>query len=74
MRTVFFKNKPKIIATSSIAGPKESNGSISGYIETTLDDDMYGENTFEKAETKMLFKVFEKTIQNAKSCALNFSF
>ncbi len=66
MRTVFFKNKPKIIATSSIAGPKESNGSIAGYIETTLDDDMYGENTFEKAETKMLFKVFEKTIQNAK--------
>ncbi len=65
MQTVFFKNEPRIIATSSIAGPKESNGSISDYIETKLNDDMYGEKTFEKAETKMLFKVFEKTMFNA---------
>ena len=33
-RTIYFKNKPCIIATSSIAGPKESQGSIAKYIET----------------------------------------
>lgn len=65
MRTVYFKNKPVIVATSTIAGPKESEGSIGKFIETKLDDDMFGENTFEKAETKMLYTVFSNVIKNA---------
>ncbi|MBO5067956.1 MAG: stage V sporulation protein AD, partial [Clostridia bacterium] len=48
-RTIYFKNKPVIIGASSIAGPKESAGSISNYIDVKLKDDMYGEDTFEKA-------------------------
>ena len=48
-RTIYFKNHPKIIATSTVAGPKESNGSINKYFEVKLNDDMFGENTFEKA-------------------------
>lgn len=65
-RTIFFKNKPTIIATSSIAGPKESEGSISSYIETKLSDDMYDEQTFEKAESRMLYTVIKNSIINAK--------
>ena len=49
MRTVYFKNKPKIIATSTIAGPKECSGSIGKFFDTKLDDDMYGETSYEKA-------------------------
>ena len=62
-RTIYFKNHPKIIATSTIAGPKESNGSISNYFEVKLDDDMFGEDTFEKAETKMLYTVIKNAIK-----------
>ena len=54
MRTVYFKNKPKIIATSTIAGPKECSGSIGKFFDTKLDDDMYGETSYEKAESRML--------------------
>lgn len=64
-RTICFNNKPVIIGASSIAGPKESEGSIGKFIETTLNDDMYGEDTFEKAESKMLFTAIKKAVDNA---------
>ena len=68
-RTIFFKNKPKIIGTSSIAGPKESKGSLKEFIETKLSDDMYGEKTFEKAESRMLFTAIKNSIINSKKTA-----
>lgn len=64
-RTIIFKNKPVIIGTSTIAGPKESEGSIAKYIETKLKDDMYDEETFEKAESRMLFTAIKNSIINA---------
>ena len=64
-RTIYFDNKPVIVGASSIAGPKESEGSIGKFIETTLNDDMYGEDTFEKAESKMLFTAIKKAVDNA---------
>lgn len=64
-RTIYFKNKPVIIGTSSIAGPKESGGGLGKYIETKLDDDMFGEDTFEKAESKMLYSVLKNSILNS---------
>lgn len=61
-RTIFFKNKPTIIGVSTIGGPKESNGCIGNYIDVKLNDDMYGEDTFEKAESKMLYSVIKNAI------------
>lgn len=65
-RTIFFNNKPKIIGNSAIAGPKESNGSIKDYIQNKLKDDMFGEKTFEKAESKMLYTAIKDSFFNAK--------
>ncbi|MDE7087705.1 MAG: stage V sporulation protein AD [Clostridia bacterium] len=64
-RTVTFKNQPRIIATSSVAGPKECTGIIGEYVETALNDDTFGESTFEKAECKMLSTVIDGVIKNA---------
>ena len=64
-RTIYYKNRPVIIGASSIAGPKESSGSIAKYIETKLKDDMYSVETFEKAECRMLFTVIKNSIINA---------
>ncbi len=66
IRTLYFNNKPCIFATSSIAGPKESEGSINKYIETKLNDDMFGEDTFEKAEIKILRTAIQNCIKNSK--------
>ncbi len=64
-QTIYFKNAPRIVATSTIAGTKECAGIIGRYVETALSDDMYGESTFEKAECKMLSHVIDGAIANA---------
>ena len=64
-QTIYFKNQPRIIATSTIAGPKECEGIIGRYVETALADDMFGESTYEKAECKMLSTVIDGAITNA---------
>lgn len=67
-RTIYFKNHPRIIGASSVAGPKESNGSIAKYFEVKLQDDMYGEETFERAESRILFTAIKNAIKNANKC------
>lgn len=65
MQTVFFKSQPKIIATGTVAGPKECAGVVGMYVDKTLSDDMFGESTYEKAECKMLTYAIRRTIENA---------
>ena len=64
--TIIFKNKPKIIATGTIAGPKECKGVVGKYVDKALSDDTFGESTYEKAECKMLSFAIAKAIENAK--------
>ncbi|MBO4251528.1 MAG: stage V sporulation protein AD [Clostridia bacterium] len=65
MRTMYFKNNPSILATSSIGGPKETTGALGKYIEIKGEDDTFGETTYEKAEKQMLYTVIKNSIQNA---------
>ncbi len=65
MQTIFFKNKPKIIATGTIAGPKECQGAVGNCVDKALADDMFEENTYEKAECKMLSYAISQAIKNA---------
>ena len=65
MNTIFFKNKPRIIATGTIAGPKECSGVVGKYVDKALNEDMFGESTYEKAECKMLAYAIAKAIENA---------
>lgn len=66
MRTFVFKNKPIVSAVASVAGPKESNGSIGKFFDIKLDSDMCGEQTFEKAESKILYTALKTCIKNSK--------
>ena len=66
MNTIFFKNKPRIIATGTIAGPKESEGVVGKYADKTLNDDLFGESTYEKAECNMLSYAIPKAIEHAE--------
>lgn len=63
--TIYFENKPRIISTGTIAGPKESAGIVGKYVDRALLDDMFGESTFEKAECKMLSFAIEEAIKNS---------
>ncbi len=64
-KTVVFHNKPRIISTYSIAGPKEKDSNFGKHIHKLLDDDKFGESTFEKAECKMLSTAISKVIKRA---------
>ncbi len=65
MQTIFFKNKPRVVATGTIAGPKECSGVVGKYVDKALSDDMFGETTYEKAECKMLSFAISQAIKNA---------
>ena len=65
MQTIYFKNKPRIVATGTIAGPKECAGVVGRCVDKALTDDMFGESTYEKAECKMLKFAVKKAIENA---------
>ena len=61
--TVFFKNAPRITSFAAVCGTKESEGVLGSFADITLNDDMYGESTFEKAECKMLSKAISLAIE-----------
>jgi len=65
VQTIFFKNKPRIISTGTVAGPKECAGVVGKCVDKALADDMFGESTYEKAECKMLTFAVRKAIENA---------
>ena len=64
-QTIFFKNKPRIIGSYSIVGPKEGLGSLKNYFDYIMKDDLYGEKTYEKAERKMVEQAVQGAICNA---------
>ena len=46
--TVYFKNRPSVISTATIAGVKEGEGPLGKYIGEIVKSDIFGEKTFEK--------------------------
>ncbi|MBQ8685332.1 MAG: stage V sporulation protein AD [Clostridia bacterium] len=64
-QTVFFENKPRIIATGTVAGPKECAGVVGKFVDKALAEDTFGESTYEKAECKMLTYAIRRAIENA---------
>lgn len=53
-QTIKFDKPPTITECSSIVGPKEANGPLSKYFDQTLEDEFWGEKTWEKAESKII--------------------
>ena len=65
MQTIYFKKQPRIVATGTIAGPKECAGVVGKHVDKALVDDTFGESTYEKAECKMLSYAISRAIENA---------
>lgn len=64
-QTLEITSKPKIIATSSVVGPKEGEGPLKDYFDIILKDDLNGEDSFEKAESSILYYAISEAIKNA---------
>ena len=63
-RTLTFDNA-NIVEGYSVAGPKENDGRYKGFFDLALKDDMFGQNTFERAERKMFEHAIEGVIAKA---------
>ena len=53
-QTIKFDTPPTITECSSIVGPKEANGPLAKYFDKTLEDEFWGEKSWEKAESKII--------------------
>lgn len=53
-QTIKFDTPPTITECNSIVGPKEASGPLAKYFDKTLEDEFWGEKTWEKAESKII--------------------
>ena len=64
-QTIKFNTPPSIVECASIVGPKEAEGPLAKYFDKTLEDEFWGEKTWEKAESKIIKETVNTVIQKA---------
>ena len=64
-QTIKLNSKPKIISTYSIVGPKEGQGPLGQYFHEVISDDTLGKDSFEKAESEMMYTAIKGAINSA---------
>lgn len=62
-QTLKLSSPPSIIATATIVGPKEGQGPLAEYFDRILEDDYFGEDSWEKAECKMQREAVKNAIK-----------
>ena len=64
-QTFKLDNPVTILETASIVGKKEADGPMAKYFDVCLEDEFYGEKTWEKAESKMIKTAIETVIRKS---------
>ncbi len=64
-RTVRFEKPPILLSAASAAGKSEREGPYGAEFDIAVEDDLWGEKTYEKAERKLLVKAAEAAIARA---------
>lgn len=64
--TVALNSTPHIIQTASIVGKKEGEGPLAQYFDYILEDEYWGEKSFEKTESKLAKENINKVLQKAQ--------
>ena len=64
-QTVIFEKRPSLVETASTVGKKEGEGPLADQFDTVLEDDYYGEDTWEKAESKLQKKTAQRLMEKA---------
>ena len=60
-----FDSPPTIVDCASIVGPKEAQGPLSKYFDLCIEDEFWGEKTWEKAESKIIKETVSTVISKA---------
>ena len=65
LQTIKFDTPPTILDTACIVGPKEAEGPLAKYFDQCLDDEFWGEKTWEKAESKIIKETVNTVISKS---------
>ena len=63
--TILLPNRPRILAGVAIAGRKEGQGPLRDDFDQIIDDDLFGEETWEKAESRFQYTAADLAIRKA---------
>ena len=64
-QSIKFDTPPTILETASIVGPKEADGPLAKYFDQCLEDEFWGESTWEKAESKIIKETVNTVIKKS---------
>ncbi len=64
-QTVKLSDPPVIISTASIVGPKEGKGPLGKEFDQVLEDSLWEENSWEKAESKIIKETMKLAVQKS---------
>lgn len=73
-QTVVLSNPPVVIGGAAIVGKKEGDGPLARYFDQIIDDEYFGEKTFEKAESRLLRDTLAKTLEKCGKSAQDIDF
>ena len=71
-QSIKFNNPPTILSTACIVGPKEGQGPLAKYFDQCLEDEFWGEKTWEKAESKIIKETVNIAITKSISLSVLF--
>lgn len=65
-QSIFFKNPPYVQGHASIVGKKEGNGPLGNMFDIREEDDLFGKDNWEEAESEMQKRVFLRAVEKSK--------
>lgn len=65
MKTIALRRMPRIVAGAAIAGKKEGEGPLGAHFDQVIEDDLFGEETWEKAECRFFYTACETCLKKA---------
>lgn len=63
--TIVLPSRPRIVAGAAIAGKKEGEGPLASDFDTIIEDDLFGEESWEKAESRFQYTAADTCIKKA---------
>lgn len=73
-QTIKFDNPITILESAAIVGPKEANGPLAKYFDKCLEDEFWGEKSWEKAESKIIRETTNLAIAKSNINATDIDF
>ncbi len=64
-QTIKLQSPPSIASAACIVGPKEGQGPLKQYFDEIVDDEMFGEKSWEKAESRFMRETLAKILTKA---------